>query len=425
MRKFENILLLAGGDSSRFWPIDDKNLVKFLGEPLILYQIRNLAKFACRLLVVVNSVNKDKIKAYNTTLDKNIPPVELIVQGKEMIGQAGAILSAKGKIKGEVLIVNASDIFDYNILFSLLQKIAGGCQNFVFLARKIKQYFPGGYLKFANGKIEKIIEKPRDTNVPSDIVKLVVDYFGDFDTLVAALEKIDSQADNGYEQALNLLLSSGKSDYVLYDGLWLPLKYPWHVLTMMKFFLHGLTENKIEKEITIGKNTIIKPPVYLENDVKIGDFVKIIGPTYIGSKTIVGDYTMIRESNIGSGCLIGSGCEVTRSYLEEGVSLHRNYIGDSVLSKGVLIGAGAVTANYRFDEKAVKTTLGKKRISTQCSKLGAVIGAGAKIGVNSTLLPGVLIGKNSFIGPGVVVSENIEDEIFVFKEKKKKNDRVS
>ena len=35
MRKLKNGLILAGGDSTRFWPLEEKNFFSFLGKPLI------------------------------------------------------------------------------------------------------------------------------------------------------------------------------------------------------------------------------------------------------------------------------------------------------------------------------------------------------------------------------------------------------
>ena len=42
MRKIKNILILAGGDSTRFWPLEEKNLINFLGTPIIQYQVEQL-----------------------------------------------------------------------------------------------------------------------------------------------------------------------------------------------------------------------------------------------------------------------------------------------------------------------------------------------------------------------------------------------
>ena len=150
-------------------------------------------------------------------------------------------------------------------------------------------------------------------------------------------------------------------------------------------------------------------------NVKIAKTAKIEGPCFIGDNTIIGDFALVRQSHIGKNCLIGAYSEVTRSYLGNNVFLHRNYIGDSVLADNVLFGAGAVTANFRFDQQTIKSQINGKKLDTNLTKLGAIIGEGAKIGVNSTLLPGIKIGSKTYIAPGHTISEDVKDKMFVRK----------
>jgi len=119
--------------------------------------------------------------------------------------------------------------------------------------------------------------------------------------------------------------------------------------------------------------------------------------------------------------LIGGYSEVTRSYLGNKVFLHRNYVGDSVIADNVLMGAGAVLANFRFDGQPIRSKVLKEKITTSFLKLGAIIGERSKVGVNATILPGVKIGKKTFIGPGQIVKEDIADNKFFFDNKLKDN----
>ncbi|MBI3366724.1 hypothetical protein HY041_03800, partial [Candidatus Roizmanbacteria bacterium] len=214
--------------------------------------------------------------------------------------------------------------------------------------------------------------------------------------------------DDLYEKAINTYIQTyPKIDYVSYNDYWYTLKYPWHVLSMMQYFLHTIKKENIGNNTSISKHALISGSVHIGDYVKIGDFTKIVGPTYIGDNVIIGDHTLVRESHIGNNALIGGGSEVARSYIGEKVMLHRNYVGDSILDQGVLMGSGAVTANYRFDGKTILSKVGDTKIDTKLQKFGAVIGKGAKIGVNCTLLPGVKIGKNTFINPHELISSDV------------------
>ncbi len=412
MRKIKNGLILAGGDSTRFWPFTEKNFFSFLNKPVILYQIEELAKYVEKVTVVASKVNATTI---NRLIENNIDKEKYqVVTQKDIEGQAGAVMSVKNLIKGEVLIINANDVLDFAVLNSLT-KITDSKDKLVFFGKKINEYFPGGYFEFdSSKKIRKIIEKPGKDKMPSDTIKLMVDYFYDIDLLIRSLEDSKTDKDDLYEVAINKLLSSKVDrDLLIYEGSWESLKYPWHILSMMKFFLEKIKGNQIDETAEISKQAVITGSVIIEKNVKIGDFVKITGPAYIGENSIIGDYSLIRESHIGEDCLIGSYTEVARSYIGNKVYLHRNYVGDSILGDKVMMGAQAVMANLRFDGGTIKSYVGDEKVDTNMSKLGAMIGSEAKIGVNATVIPGIKIGKKTWIAPREIVNYDIEDNSYL------------
>ncbi|EKE21856.1 MAG: hypothetical protein ACD_7C00107G0001 [uncultured bacterium] len=269
-------------------------------------------------------------------------------------------------------------------------------------------YFPGGYLKLKDKKIIEIIEKPKPEKRPSNIVRLVVDYFADFADFIAVAKKIkDLNQDGVYEKILNIYLNKVKTEYIDYQDYWYFLKYPWNALSVNKFFLSKINSSFIGEKVYIDRTAKIEGIVYLEEGVKIHEYAKIAGPCYLGKNSIIGNYSLVRESMIGSNSVVGGYCEVARSYLGENVWLHRNYIGDSVIENNVLFGAGAVLANFRFDEKEVKSKIKEAWLNTNFNKMGAIIGSKVKIGVNSSIMPGIKIGSNNLVGPHVLIKEDI------------------
>ena len=60
---------------------------------------------------------------------------------------------------------------------------------------------------------------------------------------------------------------------------------------------------------------------------------------------------------------------------------------DSIIGNNCGFGAGAICANLRLDEKKIEET----------NKLGAILGDNIRIGVNTSLMPGVKIGSNTMI----------------------------
>ena len=182
----------------------------------------------------------------------------------------------------------------------------------------------------------------------------------------------------------------------------------------------GEMEGKIDKTASIAKTAIIDNNVVIGPKVKVFDNAVIHGPTYIGEGSIIATNALVRSSMIGSNCVVGFATEVGRSYLNNDVWCHSNYIGDSIIDENVSFGAGTVLGNLRFDEANVKVTIGGKRIDSKTNKLGAIIGAGTRFGINVSTNPGVKIGKNCFIGGSMYVDKDIDDNKMVLLEQKMK-----
>ncbi len=420
MRTIKNVLILAGGDSTRFWPLSHKSLFRFLGQPLILYQIEELKKYAENIIIVSH---KDSALAFKRLVENlGTRNIQVIVQKEEEPGQAGAVLSAGLHVHGEALILNANDIIDFSIL-SKITNTPPGVNKIVLFGKKLSEYFPGGYFKFDGGnKPAEIVEKPAPVNRPSKVVKLVLDYISDIGLFLKAIRGAKPGRDDRYERAINSLLATDLDRaYFQYDGIWGSLKYPWHVLSMMKILLLGIKKEMIPSSCQISKKAVIVGPVLFGENVKVGDFAKIVGPTFIGNNTIVGDYSMVRESQIGEDCLVGAHSEVARSSIGNGVFLHRNYVGDTVMDDRSMMGAGAITANFRFDAGNISSYIEGNKIDSGLGKFGAVVGAGSKIGVNATLTPGVKIGKNCLIAPTEIVGNDLKDNVFLIKGKERTN----
>lgn len=408
MRKIKQALILAGGDSTRFWPLTNKCLLSFNGKPALQHLIEEITSYAENVVVVAQP------QFINVIRDWHIQNVSVHLQDQVNQSMAGAVLSVP-KLSGETIILNGSDFFDFSVLEKLIEKADNEHSEYLLLGQKVNSYFPGGYLKFSGDRIEEIIEKPGEQNTPSSFVKLTADYFADVTIFTEELRRQNLSKDDAYEQALTVLLKKNISNgFIPYEAGWVMLKYPWHTLAVMNKFLSQLQEYR-GSNTKISSTALVSGPVYLGKNVIIGDFAKVVGPCFIDDDTIIGDYSLVRGSHIGKKCLIGGYSEITRSYIADCSSFHRNYVGDSIIGEHVLMGAGSTTANFRFDAGNIKSQVGEMKITTNLNKLGAVIGSHSKIGSMTTLLPGVKIGQSSFVGPTSLVSADVPDNIYYFK----------
>jgi len=171
----------------------------------------------------------------------------------------------------------------------------------------------------------------------------------------------------------------------------------------------------IEPDVTIGRDTTVKPNTHLRGQTTIGEHCHV-GPNTIVVDCHVGDgcrvlasvleqAVMENGSDIGpfghlrkgarlcEGAHMGNFGEVKNSTLGPGAKMgHFSYLGDAEVGPGANIGAGTITCNYDGVHKH-KT----------------VIEEGAFIGSDTMLVAPVRVGKGAKTGAGAVVTHDVPD----------------
>jgi len=382
-------------------PLGDKNLLEFCGEPLVLKLLKNAQKGGLKNFIVVT--NKDNKKEVATILQKAKFPAEITTQKDLKQGMAGGVSDGLKLVKNDesVFILGGNDYFDSRV-FSKILKTAKGLDGAI-LAKKITEYFPGGYLQVScKNSIKQIIEKPTKGKEPSDLINIVAHFFQKAGELKTALKTAKSSRDDVYEVALQTLFSTKKFVAVEYEGTWQAIKYPWHVLELVEIFLKE-QKTSISKKASIDKSAQIKGDgVVIETGVRLFSNAVVQGPCYLGKNVIIGNNALVRNSMLGESSSAGYNTEIARSYFSSNVTSHIAYIGDSVVDQGVNFGAFSCTANLRLDKKPVKVLVKKEKIDSKHKTLGAIVGKGAQIGIHAMLMPGCKIPPEDFVKPGEI-----------------------
>src|SRR6476620_9625632 len=153
-------------------------------------------------------------------------------------------------------------------------------------------------------------------------------------------------------------------------------------------------DTKFGSDVTIEPFVVIGPGVTIADGAVIHSFSHIVQSS-IGKKASVGPYARLRPgTSLGDGSKIGNFVETKAATLEAGVKVnHLSYIGDAHVGANANIGAGTITCNY-----------------DGFSKHKTVIGAGAFIGTNSSLVAPVKIGNGAYIGSGSVITRDVPDD---------------
>ncbi len=412
------VVFLCGGIGKRMMPITkDKGLIRFCGKELILHQIELAEKYTNEKPVLIAS-------PFNITELKDLVGERAVytVQQKPD-GMADAVLTAKEFLKGEVIIIGANDVFEESA-YELITQAKGDA---AILAVRVNKYFPGGYLVTEENKVTGVIEKPGEGNEPSDLVNVVFHKYTSGEELVQYLENASSSKDDVYETALTSMCNQQNVVAVPYEGYWGPMKYPFHILGIKRYFLTKM-KPRVSNKASIAKNAVIKGNTVIEDGARVFENAVVVD-SYIGKNAIVANNALVRESHLDNGSVAGFSTELARSYVASNVWFHNNYVGDSIVMDGTMFGSGCVTANFRFDEKEVYIEIDKDKIGTGSDKFGCIIGQNTKTGINSSIYPGIKIGENSFIGPGIVLRESVKPNSVILLaqqwQKKKQRDELN
>ena len=220
----------------------------------------------------------------------------------------------------------------------------------------------------------------------------------------------DTPTDDHYERAMDVLMKQQSYRVVPYNGHWSALKYPWHVLDIMDYFLSQLSGQTVHETAFVAETTSLVGDVYIGEGARVFPGAAVVGPAYIGKGTIVGNNALVRNSMVLDNCNVGFTTEVARSYVADGCHMHACRVLDSIFAPDVNFSAGCTTANLRIDKGNVPTRVKGQRMDTGRDKLGAIIGEGAFLGVDVMTMPGVKIGGGAQVGPGTHVLKDVKDK---------------
>ena len=150
-----------------------------------------------------------------------------------------------------------------------------------------------------------------------------------------------------------------------------------------------LGSSRIGRDCTIGPNTVIRDSIIgdgcevvasfleeatVEGSVDIGPFSHLRFGTYLESGVHIGNYAEIKNSRLGRGVTMG----------------HLGYVGDATIGANVNLGAGMITCNYD----------GETKHRTEVEE-------GAFIGCDTMFVAPVKVGKGAVTGAGAVVTRDV------------------
>jgi len=147
----------------------------------------------------------------------------------------------------------------------------------------------------------------------------------------------------------------------------------------------------IGQDAEIGANVVFGPGVKIAKHAVIHPFCHIEG-TKIGEGAQIGPFARLRPgTDMGAGSKAGNFVETKKTKVGKGSKInHLSYVGDAKIGVGANVGAGTITCNY-----------------DGYFKHQTIIGDGAFVGTNSSLVAPVKIGKGAYLGSGGVITKDV------------------
>jgi UDP-N-acetylglucosamine diphosphorylase / glucose-1-phosphate thymidylyltransferase / UDP-N-acetylgalactosamine diphosphorylase / glucosamine-1-phosphate N-acetyltransferase / galactosamine-1-phosphate N-acetyltransferase len=413
MANLPTVVILAGGENSRFFPLNQtthKGALTLLGKPLIVRTLENLQLNGyTNIVIVVSGKDYDGkglsgfLAQYEMKLD-----IQYVLQ-PEPKGMGDALLRAEQKLPKTFGIVFPTTLDAGDVLTELVTRAGSGGAMRVSYTQEPWLY---GIVTIEDQKISSIIEKPKKGTEASNLKAHEMYYLTH--EFIAFLKQ-EQNGEYNFEAALDKYFKVFDVTAVEQSNALPSLKYPWHLFEFQKMLLADQPQY-VSPYASVAKTAVLdttKGPIYIENGATVGHCSRIVGPAYIGKDVVIGDFSLVRESSFEEGSSVGVHSDVARSLIMERSSMHNGFLGDSIIGRDVQIGAGLITSNKRMDRKNIEVSVKDMKVDRGSDTLGTVVGDEARVGIRTNIMPGKFIGCRATVYPGTTVWESVPHDAVV------------
>lgn len=427
-------IVLAAGQGKRMKSKLYKVLHPVCGKPMVGHVLDVLDAVRVNRKVVIVGHGAEAVQAY--VGDR----AEFALQA-EQLGTGHAVAMARPLLEQEdgitVVICGDTPLIRPDSLETMLRlhQEQGAAATLMSASLDVPQGY-GRIVRNADGLVERIVEQ-KDCTPEQDAISEINagTYCFDNRKLFEALAKVkndNAQKEYYFTDVIGILREQGEKvlAYCTNDpSEWIGVNDRIALSEAEKYMrerinrahmAEGVTlidpaQTYIEKDVTIGADTVLHPGTALKGKTVIGQDC-VIGPNCELTDSIVGDgvhikQSVLSEATVGDSCTvgpfaylrpgtklashvkIGDFVEIKNAFLDEGAKVsHLSYVGDAQVGKNVNVGCGAITVNY-----------------DGFSKHKTIIGDDAFIGSNVNMIAPVTIGKGAFLVAGSTITHDVPD----------------
>jgi glucose-1-phosphate thymidylyltransferase len=340
-------LILSGGKGTRLRPLTHtsaKQLVPVANKPVLFYAIESIVAAGIRDIGIVVGDTREEVKAAVGDGSRFGAKVTYIEQDAPR-GLAHAVLISESFLKGEPFVMYLGDNLIASGITSLVEEFRGlGCNCEILLA-KVPNPSSFGVAELENGKVVRLVEKPKE---PKSDLALVGVYMFD-DTIFDAVKAIRPSDRNELEitDAIQWLVSNGRSVHPhLVTGWWKDTGKVGDMLEANRIILDTFTASPLAG---LDPGSRVEGKVVLEEGAVLEAAV-VRGPAIIGRRAVVRNAYVGPYTAIGAGTIVEN-CEIENSIVWENSEIRDIpvRIADSLIGRNVKIHRGEIRPKvHRF-----------------------------------------------------------------------------
>jgi glucose-1-phosphate thymidylyltransferase len=335
-------IILHGGHGTRLRPLTHtgpKQLLPIANKPMSEYCLKSIKESGItEIAIIIGGVGSNKVKEYYENGDKFGVNITYIKQD-EPKGIAHAIRLCKEFVDNEKFLVFLGDNIIQKSIIEYVTTFKNSKFDSTILLCEVNNPSRFGIAEIKNGKILKIIEKPKDP--PSNLA--VTGIYLLTPLIFDVIDNLKPSWRNELEitDALDILLKNNDNiSYEIITDYWKDTGTPEDIINANTQILKNQSEKKllIEKSTVIESDSSIIMPCIIGKNCKI-EKNSIIGPNAsIGDNTIITSNVSIKNTIIMSNCKIEGGLKINNSIISANCHLHGNNKDNS--EKLFLLGEG-------------------------------------------------------------------------------------
>ncbi|MGQ9618071.1 MAG: glucose-1-phosphate thymidylyltransferase [Candidatus Aminicenantia bacterium] len=334
-------LILSGGHGTRLRPITHtqaKQLIPVANKPVLFYGIEALSEAGIEDIGIVVGNTKNEIM--EAVGDGSLWGVKVTyIYQPEPLGLAHAVMISEDFLKDSPFVMYLGDNILKRGIKKFVEEFEEKKPNSLILLSEVKDPEQFGVAEIEDGKVKRLIEKPKDP--PSNLALVGVYIFDK--NIFRAVKNIKPSWRNELEitDAIQYLVENGFNVLPhIVKGWWKDTGKLDDILEANRLILEDIEseikspiseEIKIEGRVKVGKNCKIKDS-YIRGPAIIGDNCELID-SYIGPFTSIENNCFIRKIEIENSIilsgtlidqvngriersLIGRNCKIRRDFLK-------------------------------------------------------------------------------------------------------------